>query len=134
MLTLRMRDNWIRLFGDHETAVIAVAIIVITSERLTRTKLDAHLESLAIPLPHEDLAMCNISSIASATGLNRETTRRRIEELVSSGLVVRQGGAVRLAPGFTQQNLASEIVRTQLDELRRAANDLLRIDAIELTV
>ena len=133
MLTLRLRDNWIRLFGDHEVALIALAIVVITSERLTRAELDAQLQSLAVPLPPDGLAMCNLSSIASATGLNRETTRRKVDQLIRSGLVVRDGSAVRLTPGFTQQSLASEVVKTQLDELRRAVNDLLRIDAIDLT-
>lgn len=74
MLTLRMRDNWIRLFGDHQTALIALAIIVIMSERLLRSQLDPELESLVVPMPSEDLAKCNLSSIAAATGLNRETT------------------------------------------------------------
>jgi predicted transcriptional regulator len=134
MLTLRLRDNWIRLFGDHETALIALAVVVITSERLTRTELDADRESLAIPLDPDDLARCNISSVASATGLNRETTRRKIDQLVRNGLIMREDGSFRLTPGFTQQSLASEIVKTQLDELRRAVNDLLRIDAIDLTV
>ena len=132
MLTLRLRDNWIQLFGDHQTALIALAIVVISSERLTRAGLDADQQSLAIPLRHDDLALCNISSVASATGLNRETTRRKIDELVRSGLLVRVGGSIRLTPGFTQQRLAADVVKTQLDELRRAVNDLLRIDALQL--
>jgi hypothetical protein len=132
MLTLRLRDNWIRLFGDHDTALIALAIVVITSERLTRAELDAQLQTLTAPLDPDALAMCNLSSIASATGLNRETTRRKIDELVRSGLVVRRGQFIRLTPGFAQQNLASEVVKTQLDELRRAVNDLLRQGAMDV--
>lgn len=132
MLTLRMRENWKRLFGDYETALIALAIIVISSERLTRTEVDAEFEFLAISFPTDELARCNISSIAAATGFNRETTRRKIDQLVQKGLVVREGSAVRLAPGLSQQDFAWGAVKRQLDELRRAVNDLLRIEAIDL--
>jgi hypothetical protein len=132
MLTLRMRDNWIKLFGDHQTALIALAIVVIMSERLMRSELDPELETLSVPMPTADLAKCNLSSIAAATGLNRETTRRKVDQLVRRGLVIREAGVIRLKPGFTQQKLAGEVVKTQLDELRRALNDLLRIEALEL--
>lgn len=132
MLTLRLRDNWIRLFGDHETALIALAVIVVGSERLTRSTLQHGLESLALPLPPEDLAPCNVSSIAIATGLNRETTRRKIDQLARSGLIVRERSVIRLAPGFTQQDAAAETVQAQLNELKRTINDLLRIDAVSL--
>jgi hypothetical protein len=132
MLTLRMRDNWIKLFGDHQTTLIALAIVVIMSERLLRSEVDPELKTLAVPMPTRDLAKCNISSIAAATGLNRETTRRKVDQLVRMGLVVRDKGAIQLRPGFTQQKLARDVVRTQLDELRRTLNDLLRIEALEL--
>jgi len=132
MLTLRMRENWITLFGDHQTALIALAIVVIMSERLMRSELDPELETLAVPMPTAGLAKCNLSSIAAATGLNRETTRRKVDQLVRRGLVVRENGAVWLKPGFTQQKLAGDVVKTQLDELRRALNDMLRIEALEL--
>lgn len=39
---------------------------------------------------------------------------------------------IRLRPGFTQQQLAGDVVSTQLDELRRALDDLLRLEALEL--
>lgn len=132
MLTLRMRDNWIKLFGDHQTALIALAIVVIMSERLMRSELDPELETLAVPMPTADLAKCNLSSIAAATGLNRETIRRKVDQLVRRGLVVREKGAIQLRPGFTQQKLAHDVVKIQLDELRRAFNDLLRLKALEM--
>jgi hypothetical protein len=132
MLTLRMRDNWIKLFGDHDTAAIALAIVVIMSERLMRSELEPELESLAAPMPTAELAKCNVSSIAAATGLNRETTRRKVDQLVRMGLVVKENGAIQLKPGFTQQELAGVVVKTQLEELRKAVNDVLRMGALEL--
>lgn len=131
-LSLRLRENWARLFGDADTAAIALAIVVIISERLMRVELDAELESLSVPMPTEALARCNISSIAAATGFNRETTRRKVDQLVKAGMVIKERSIIRLAPGFTQQEIAIEVVKAQLDEVRRAANDLLRLGVISV--
>lgn len=127
-----MRENWLRLFDDHDTAIIALAIVAIVSERLMRAELDPELQTLATPMPESSLAKCNISSIAAATGLNRETIRRKLNRLCDKGLVINGAHGVRLAPGFTQQELACKVVGAQLDELMRAANDLLRADVIAL--
>lgn len=132
VLTLRMRENWQRLFGDGDATLIALAIVAIVSERLLRTELDPEYESLDKPMPITDLSRCNINSIASATGLNRETARRKVNELVKSGLLVKDGRAISLAPGFTQQALAIETVQAQLDEIRRVVNDLIRVGAMDV--
>ena len=132
VLTLRFRENWQRLFGDQDSTLIALAIVAIASERLLRAELDPEFESLEKPMPLADLSPCNINSIASATGLNRETARRKVNQLVESGLLVKQGGAISLAPGFTQQALAGDVVQAQLDEIRRAVNDLMRMGAIDV--
>ena len=132
VLTLRMRENWQRLFGDGDATLIALAIVAIVSERLLRTELDPEYESLDKPMPLTDLSRCNINSIASATGLNRETARRKVNELVESGLLVKDGRSVSLAPGFTQQALAIETVQAQLDEIRRVVNDLIRVGAMDV--
>lgn len=132
LLTLRLRENWQLLFGDREATLIGLAVIATVSERLLRTELDPDLESLEKPMPLDRLSTCNISSIAVATGLNRETARRRVDQLVQSGLLVKDRGSVRLAPGFTQQKLAREVVQAQLDELRRSVNELIRQGAISL--
>ena len=130
VLTLRMRENWRRLFGDDDADVIALAIVATVSERLLRSDVDPELQSLQKPMPLKELSSCNINSIAAATGLNRETVRRKVKQLVEQGLLVRERGAVGLAPGFTQQELAFEVVKSQLDELRRAMNDLIRVGAV----
>ena len=80
-------------------------------------------------MPSEALAKFNISSIAGATGLNRETARKNVGGLIAQGMLVRDDGIILLAPGFTQQQVVSSIVLEQLEELRRAANGLLRMGA-----
>jgi len=132
VLTLRLRETWQRLFGDDDAALIALAVIVTVSDRLLRAEVDPELQSLDRPMPLDQLSTCNISSIANATGLNRETARRKVQQLVKTGLLVKKGGGVSLAPGFTQQTLAWEVVQAQLDEVRRAVNDLIRAGAIKI--
>jgi len=114
------------LFGDADTAAIALAIASINAEQLLREKLPAELENLSVPLPDKLYRRCNINSIAVACGLNRETARRKILKLEQSGLLVRDGSEIRLSPGFTQRKEVREMVRLQLDELRKTADALLR--------
>lgn len=131
-LTLRLRENWSQAFGDPDTAAIALAIVATTSERLLRDNLCPDLENLERPFPNESLASCNINSIATATGFNRETARRKIDQLVRMGMVVRDGSQVRLSEGLTQQPEALEVVRLQMEELRKAVNELLREGIFEV--
>lgn len=125
-LTLRLRGSWTELFGSPDAAAIALAIVAIGSERILRDRLDPDLRSLEVPLPAEAFGECNVSAIAKATGLNRETARRKVDELVQRGIVVRRGSTISLAPDFTQQPAVIEMVRMQLEHLRIATNELIR--------
>jgi len=87
MLTLRCMENWRRNVRDYDQAMILVAIVAISAERLTRTELDLEDRKLETPIPEDELAPCNVSSIAAATGLNRETARRKVNELVKAGFL-----------------------------------------------
>src|SRR3982751_6219250 len=87
LLTSRAMENWRAGIGDNESAMIQLAVVAITGERLTRTDLPADLCNVATPLPPGYAAGCNISSIASATGLNRETTRRKVSALIARGFL-----------------------------------------------
>lgn len=126
-LTLRMRAAWTSFFGDPDTAAIALAIACIHAERLLREEsLRPELRNLATPLPEHLYGPCNIASVAVAAGLNRETARRKIRQLEAEGIVVREGSSVRLASGLTQRGELIELVRAQLDSVRRTADELLR--------
>lgn len=130
-LTLRLMENWRRPFNDADSIMIILAIIVITAEKLTREKLDPELENLANPLPPGRLSPCNLNSIAVATGLNRETARRKVNKLAADGFVVRNAdGSVSLGAGVAQQPEPAAIVRAQLETLRRTMNELLRDDVV----
>lgn len=133
LLTLRLMNNWRRQVSDFESALILLAITAINSEKLTRATLEAELEDLRRPYPRDQLSACNISSIAMATGLNRETTRRRVNKLVQAGLLERgDDGSVAYREGVLQDPEIVELVRLQLETLTRTANDLIRDGSVKV--
>jgi hypothetical protein len=130
--TLRLMSDWRRDLAGFDEAMILLAIVAVSSDKLTRADLDEELRDLATPMPHGRLARTNLSSIARATGLNRETVRRKVGRLVDQGLVVRSGrGAVRIAPAATQRLRVRELALKQLEHLRRTANQLLHDRILE---
>jgi hypothetical protein len=126
-LTLRWMENWRRNVEDYDSAMILLAVVAITASRLLRSELEPELRDMAVPFPEEALARCNISSIAAATGINRETTRRRVRSLIERGFLVRlRDGSIRFRPGYLQQPRTIDLVRRQLETFVRAADELSR--------
>jgi hypothetical protein len=133
LVTLRCMENWRRSVGDYDSAMILIAVIAITAEKLTREDLEQELQTLDRAFPPDRLTRCNISSIAAGTGLNRETTRRKVNELVAAGFLNRRrDGGVEFAPGLMQEPSTRELVRKQLDGLARGANELIRDGVLRL--
>ena len=134
MLTLRCMENWRTGIDDCEKALILVAVMAISGERFTRSEeLDEDLKSLRNPVPPERLPPCNISSIAAATGLNRETARRKVIELAEAGILDRSAnGMVSFKSGFLERKAMSELVRRQLEAVVRVMNDLIREGPVKL--
>lgn len=126
-LTLRWMENWQRNAGGYDSAMILLAVVAITAGRLLRSELPPELRNMANPVPEGVLAKCSFSSIAAATGLNRETTRRKVKELVERGYLIRlKDGSIRFRPGYLQRPEMAALVRRQLDSFTRAANELAR--------
>ncbi len=127
LLTSRAMENWRAGVGDNESAMILLAVVAITGERLTRTELPQDLCTVAKPLPPGYAAGCNISSIAAATGLNRETTRRKVAALIERGYLCRCPAGEICFPAERQQDPDTlEFLRKQLEAIARFANDAIR--------
>jgi hypothetical protein len=132
-LTLRWMENWRRNVGDYDSAMILLAVVAITAERLVRGDLEPQLKDISRTLPEGALARCSYSSIAAATGLNRETTRRKVQDLVKRGYLVRlDDGSIRFTEGYLQRPETARLVRTQLDSLTRTINDIARDGVLRL--
>ena len=134
LFTMRAMELWKLDVDDHDSAMILVAVVAISSERLLRTELSPEEKALATAITPDKLARCNVSSIASATGINRETTRRKVNILIEKGLLVRQaGGNIAFAPGILQRESILVLFRRQLEAVSRLANDLIRMGVLRET-
>jgi hypothetical protein len=106
--------------------MVLMAVVVITSDRLTRGD-DPLLRNMANPVPPALLGRCNLASIAAATGLNRENVRRIVDRVTKRGILVRsEDGLIQFAPGHIQEADAAILNMDQLSEFGRAANVLLK--------
>ena len=131
MLTLRCMEHYREVAGDHESALVLLAVVAISSERLTRVGLPGELRSLDTPFPYDELGTCNISSIAVATGFNRETARRYVNRLVERGILQRgEDNTIQFAPGYLQSGTIADLLQMQLDTLSRSVNEFLRMGAM----
>ena len=126
IMLLRLTESWRRPLIDHDSAIILLAITAICGEKLTRTRLEPEFHDLAVAIPRDRLTACNISSIAEATGINRETARRKVDRLVKAGVLSKENGLVYLSPGFSQRSEPRAILSSQLEVLRQTANALIR--------
>ena len=69
------------------------------------------------------MSACNALSISRATGIPRETVRRRVEALVKRGWVRRDGrGHLRVADGLTQH--FEQFDREHVEQFLRTAQRL----------
>lgn len=127
-MTLRLLEHWrSHLKLDHDSALIVLATAAITMEKFTRVDFDPELKDIQNAMPADRLTKCNVSSIASATGLNRETARRKVRSLLAAGVLIKdEEGSVRLSPEYTRSVATSEMLHSLLDTLAHSTNELVR--------
>ena len=131
LYTLRAMEGWKSYVPDYDCAMIMVAVIAITAERLLRTELEPEYGRLSKAIDPSLLQKCNVASIAHATGLNRESTRRKVNDLIRRDLLARlDDGTIFFREGLTQENAVSELVRRQLGEIATLTNRLLRLEVL----
>lgn len=136
-LNLRFMENWRsaqidtgRPALDYDSLMILMAIIVIGGERVLRTELDADLQTLAQQLPTSKVGRVNISSIAGATAINRETVRRKINNLQEAGWIIRDKDSIRTVQGVIPFEVLRDIITAQLDALTRTVNQLAKLNVL----
>ena len=136
-LNLRFMENWrsaqVHSEGsvlDYESLMILMAIIVISAEKVLRAELEPNLQTLAQQLPSSRFGKVNLSSIAAATAVNRETVRRKVNNLQDAGWVVRDKEGIRTVPGVISYEDLRNVIGAQLDALTRAVNQLSRLGVL----
>lgn len=127
LMTLRLLEHWrSHLNVDHDSALIVMATVAITMEKYTRADFEQQDRDIRADMRSDQLTQCNVRSIAAATGLNRETTRRKVKALVESGVLLREGNSLRLSPEYTRSVRTSELLRSLLETLVHSTNELTR--------
>jgi hypothetical protein len=134
LMTLRLLEHWRTHLGiDHDAALIVLATAAITMEKFTRQSFDPELRDIRSAMPSELLTRCNVSSIAAATGLNRETTRRKVQSLLDAGiLIANPKSSIRLCPDYTRDVVTSDLLRSQLQTVVQAANGLVKEGIVDV--
>jgi hypothetical protein len=127
MMTLRLLEQWRSHLGiDHGSALIVMATLAITMEKFTRAEFGPGQRDIREEMRVGQLTKCNVRSIAAATGFNRETTRRKVRVLLTSGVLLSEGGLIRVSPDFTRSVRTPEMLRSLLETLAHTTNELLR--------
>lgn len=132
-LTLRLMERWRILVDDNDCAMIMMAVALINTEGLTRAELVEHgIADLKNGAPPHLLRKCNVSSVALATGLHRETARRKVSRLMELGLLAKRDDGHVYLPAMLE--IREEMVRTvrcQLDTFAKTADEFLRDGTLE---
>ena len=107
---------------DYEAILIYWSIVLASVGRYMRADDLIVLIESGGPLPEAEHHPVSARAIAEATGLPRETVRRKIAHLVAAGHLVQESRGVRTYPGLLDQRGNEGFVRTALREVRRMAS------------
>jgi hypothetical protein len=132
LYTLRAMEAWKRYVPDYDCAMIMVAVIAITAERLLRSGVDPEYAPLSKAIDLDLLRKCNVASIAHATGLNRESTRRKVNLLIERGRLARlEDGTIFFRDGLTQEPEVREMIRRQMLEIAAVCERLVGLGVLD---
>jgi len=135
VLTLRLMENWrtvvahlTRTRPDTDDTMIVMAVVAIGAEKFTRGTLDPELHDLVTAMPPGKLNECNYRSIAAATGMNRETVRRKVLRLQGLGILETiEPDGIRVAPTFAARDEVKSIIRSQVDVISKTTDRLRKL-------
>jgi hypothetical protein len=120
-----------RVAGSIDYVLLLLAVLIITTQHLTHRGVEDEFLDIRRMLPRERLGICNVSSLAAATGLPVETTRRKTLELIGRGTLQRDaGGNVQFTPGILQQPRIYDLVVEHASEVTALANRLVQLGAL----
>ena len=89
--------------GDMAKFLLVNALAAANVQRLMTSPLSGDYEDIETRIPAELQVPANALSLAEATGMPRETVRRKLKELLAGGMLVEdERGGYRLRPGALQ--------------------------------
>lgn len=110
---------------DYEAILIYWSVVVASVGRYLRNDDQLKLiENGGQPLPPEEHHPISARAIAEATGLPRETVRRKIAALVAEGYLAQDSRGVRTTPGLLEQRGNGPFVSQASREIKRMAQGM----------
>lgn len=106
---------------DYEAILIYWSVVVASVGRLLRSDDLIALIETGGPMPEEAHHPISARAIAEATGLPRETVRRKIAALVADGHLAQDRRGVRTRPGLLDQRGNQAFIQTAVREIKRMA-------------
>lgn len=126
---LRVWRHAVDCFPDDDLETILVYLTVAAASASSHLRDPELILSLDNgPLPDHLHKPTSGRAVAEATGLARETVRRRIDALVASGRLVREAGGVRTISDTLNLNRNQQFARLVTRELIAAPDRLRRFD------
>jgi hypothetical protein len=104
---------------DYEAILIYWSVAIASVGRVLRSDDLTLLMETGGPLPEEAHHPISARAIAEATGLPRETVRRKIAVLVAAGHLAQDGRGVRTIPSLIDQRGNQAFVRLATREIKR---------------
>jgi hypothetical protein len=116
---------------DYEAAILFLTISIRNSERvMSDPKLREIYGSYTSTIPPEHTLLISRMALARATGLPRETVRRKVAKLIAKGWVVELASGLRARPDLNRHPDYVAVLEPQAQNLRRLFTILLTTGAL----
>jgi hypothetical protein len=116
---------------DYEAAILFMTISNRNSEKvMSDPKLRVRYASYTSVIPPEHTLLISRMALARATGLPRETVRRKVARLIEKGWVIELAGGLRARPDLNRDPHYIGVLEPQAQNLRRLFTMLLQSGAL----
>ena len=113
--------------------LIYVTVSVANVQKLMRERVIPECYAATEILPREWVVPISRNAIATASGLPRETVRRRVAAMIETGILIEDArGGVTLPIGVIQDRGYEPVLEAMMTDFARTAEALLRIGVVEV--
>lgn len=124
---LRIAQAAIEQYGDIEEFMAYLAVLAAAAGAVSRDPVLSARFGGREPIPDENLRAVSARAVALSTGLSRETTRRKLAQLVADGHLVRTSAGIRPPRDVMAQRQNMKFARLIVSEILQTAKRIERI-------
>lgn len=126
---LRMLQAVIEIYGDLEAFTVYLAVLAANAGAVSRDAVLSARFGGEEPIPEEYLRPVSARAIALSTGLSRETTRRKLTQLIDDGHLIKDARGIRPPVTVMAQRDNMKFAKLLLEEFSRTAKRVTQIGA-----